>query len=163
MQYFANENSIRIFHFRQDRLAVLADKLDEIRRQANDVRTQSESLHAALLAEEWNAALALADKLLIIAPDLKLAHEARQKAWAQAGANMSDSRPHAATPAWPVSTTSEIAPKQAGIRFMLWVDAVGGFLVCLADEIWIGQAGAGNAWSTLSADPARDRNCPRGQ
>jgi hypothetical protein len=27
---------------------------------------------------------------------------------------------------------------------MLWVDAVGGFLVCLSDEIWIGQAAVGN-------------------
>lgn len=30
--------------------------------------------------------------------------------------------------------------RQAGPRFLLWVDGVGGYLVCLADEVVIGQA-----------------------
>ena len=30
--------------------------------------------------------------------------------------------------------------RQPGPRFLLWVDGVGGYLVCLADEITLGQA-----------------------
>lgn len=35
--------------------------------------------------------------------------------------------------------------KQSTGRFIVWVDAVGGFLACTADEVTIGQAIAGNA------------------
>ena len=39
---------------------------------------------------------------------------------------------------------------------MLWVDAVGGYLVCLGDEIWIGQAAPGNAIAiTIQAELSR--------
>lgn len=35
--------------------------------------------------------------------------------------------------------------KQSNGRFLVWVDAVGGFLACTADEVTIGQAIAGNS------------------
>jgi hypothetical protein len=41
-------------------------------------------------------------------------------------------------------------------RFMLWIDAVGGFLVCLADEIIIGQGASGSpAGIAIQADVSR--------
>jgi len=63
---------------------------------------------------------------------------------------MTDSRPHPETQHWPQAVVQSALgalaqSKQAiGTRFLLWVDAVGGYLVCLADEIWIGQASIGN-------------------
>lgn len=127
----------------------LAQRLAALRAQQVEIRDQSEALHRAMLAEDWNAALALADRLLAIAPDLKLARDARRKAWAQVGAKMNDSRPYADTQCWPhlSSRTEPVAGSHAtsaGTRFLLWVDGVGGFLVCLADEIWLGQAAAGS-------------------
>ena len=32
----------------------------------------------------------------------------------------------------------------SGNRFLLWIDAVGGFLVCQGDEVVLGQAAPGN-------------------
>ncbi len=122
----------------------------ELKSQQSQLRQQSEALHKAMLEKQWNEALLLADQLLALAPDYRLAREAKQKAWAQAGANMTDSRPHAETQYWPHQVVRTAAlqlatPREtAGTRFLLWVDAVGGYLVCLADEIWLGQAGAGN-------------------
>lgn len=66
-----------------------------------------------------------------------------------AGAKMADARLPSADPGRPAPATESLRPTpmkaDAGTRLMLWVDAVGGFLVCLADELWIGQAAPGNA------------------
>jgi hypothetical protein len=102
----------------------------------------------AMQSADWNTVVALADRLLAISPEYRLAREARQKAWAQVGAKVAVSRHIPHTVHWP-HASSEIAPavapqNSAGTRFLLWVDAVGGYLVCLADEIWIGQAAPGN-------------------
>jgi len=44
----------------------------------------------------------------------------------------------------------------AGDRFVLWIDAVGGFLICLADEVVLGQASPeGKADVAIHADLAR--------
>ena len=130
----------------------LCHKLEEVRSQAAEVRTQSEALHAALAAQDWQQTLTVADRLLALAPELPLAREARKKAWAKVGAKMNDAHQPVATSA----TWSVHRQEGVGTRFMLWVDAVGGFLVCLADEIWIGQAAPGNAIAVpLQAELAR--------
>jgi hypothetical protein len=41
------------------------------------------------------------------------------------------------------SKVNTVANRTPGLRFQLWVDAVGGFLVCLGDEITIGQPAPG--------------------
>jgi hypothetical protein len=38
-----------------------------------------------------------------------------------------------------------VPPSQPGSRFLLWIDAVGGFLVCAGSQIRLGQAVPGNA------------------
>ena len=35
---------------------------------------------------------------------------------------------------------SALAEQHAGRRFLLWIDGVGGYLVCLGDEVILGQA-----------------------
>lgn len=126
----------------------LSDRLALLETQQVELREQSEALHKAMQSTDWNTVLSIADRLLAISPDYRLAREARQKAWAQVGAKVADSRHVPATVHWPHTSSSEIsgrAPQpSAGTRFLLWVDAVGGYLVCLADEIWIGQSAAGN-------------------
>jgi tetratricopeptide (TPR) repeat protein len=130
----------------------LCHKLEEVRAHAAEVRTQGDALHTALAAEDWQQTLAVAERLLTLAPELSLAREARKKAKAKVGAKMNDARQPAATPsAWSAKHHDD-----AGTRFMLWVDAVGGFLVCLADEVWIGQAAPGNAIAApIQAELAR--------
>ncbi len=45
-----------------------------------------------------------------------------------------------AGPAWKRDRVHVVAKTKPGPRLLLWVDAVGGFLVCLGDEIVLGQA-----------------------
>lgn len=122
--------------------------------KAADSRRLAEELHEALLGENWTAVLAAADALLDLSPDHIQARDARRRAWAQVGLRCSDrsSGAHGANGhasqavvmnpiAEPPSTTCD---GDQG-RFLLWVDGVGGFLVCLGDEIMIGQPVPGAA------------------
>lgn len=57
-------------------------------------------------------------------------------------------------PLRPMAKVGEVGPKG---RFLLWVDAVGGYLVCLDDQIVLGRAGAdSHADVPLMADLARN-------
>jgi hypothetical protein len=123
-------------------------------------------MHAALSAENWGGVLSAADGLLAIAPGHVAAIQARRKAWKVVG--MDVTRHQAARrPLGPVSLAIDNAVGRVGRRSthhasrsgevdtvagnekvqraLLWVDAVGGFLVCLDDEISIGQPSPGNA------------------
>jgi len=50
-------------------------------------------------------------------------------------------RPSAAAERWEVISMDRFTAQKSD-RFLLWVDAVGGFWVCLADEVTLGQPGA---------------------
>jgi hypothetical protein len=134
---------------------------------AEDCRRLSAELHAALTAENWGAVLSTADALLAIAPQHVAASQARRRAWKAAGMEVTRLHIGGRRPAepWrqaarlpvalalqasrllprstrPSSRSSEVdtvAGKENPRRALLWVDAVGGFLVCLDDEIVIGQ------------------------
>lgn len=57
-------------------------------------------------------------------------------------------------PARPIARASEDGP---GGRFLLWADAVGGYLVCLEDRVILGRAGSdGSADVPLMGDLSRD-------
>jgi hypothetical protein len=135
---------------------------------AEDCRRLSAEMHSALAAENWNTVLSTADTLLAIAPQHVAAAQARRRAWKAVG--MDVTRLHAGRAAGPwrqaarlpvalaleasrllprstrrSSRSSEVdtvAGKENPRRALLWVDAVGGFLVCLDDEIAIGQPSA---------------------
>jgi hypothetical protein len=102
-----------------------------------------------LADENWSDALATADQMLQRAPDWAMPREARQKAWAQVGMRVTG--PHVspaarglAAPAQPPSRSMEPTPtRPASPRFLLWLDGVGGYLVCEGDEVMIGQPSAG--------------------
>jgi hypothetical protein len=132
---------------------------------AENCRRLSAEMHAALAAENWGAVLSTADALLAIAPQHVAAGQARRRAWKAVGMDVTrvaagraiEPRKQAAR--LPValalhgnrllprstrlsSRSSEVdtvAGKENPQRSLLWVDAVGGFLVCLDDTITIGQ------------------------
>jgi tetratricopeptide (TPR) repeat protein len=127
----------------------LQNRLSDLRQNHLRLRHESEALHQAMLAADWNRTLESADALLAIAPEYRLARDARQQAWAQVGAKTADSQPFGITQHWsqPVNSTIVEDPPDdvpLGTRFLLWVDGVGGYLVALADEVWLGQAAVGN-------------------
>jgi len=109
-------------------------------------RELTAELHRAISASLWTDALSLADELLELAPESQLARDAWRRAWAKVGTRLADSYQPNKTQEWtPSRYTRPEQPVTAGPRFLLWVDGVGGYLVCLADEIVIGQASDGNA------------------
>lgn len=126
-------------------------------------RLQGE-MHAAIAAGNWGAVLSTADALLSLAPQHTAAMQARRQAWKAVG--MDVTRMYAGrTPRGPVplavnkaairgerpsthssSRSSEddtVAGNESPQRALLWVDAVGGFLVCLDNAVAIGQPSVG--------------------
>ena len=121
-------------------------------------------MHAALTTENWSTVLSAADALLAIAPQHSAAAQARRRAWKAVG--MDVTRMYSGRlPRDPVALAVNKAPVRRGRlstrptsrssevdtvagnenpnRALLWVDAVGGFLVCLDDTIAIGQPSPG--------------------
>jgi hypothetical protein len=121
-------------------------------------------MHAALAAENWSAVLTAADALLAIAPQHAAAGQARRRAWKAVG--MDVTRAHSPRRGGHVSLQLDPAVGRGGRRStrrgsrsneedtvagsehpqraLLWIDAVGGFLVCMDDRIEIGQPSPGN-------------------
>jgi hypothetical protein len=130
-------------------LAEIAARRAEAAELAVRGRELAEALHRAQAEEDWSRTLALACELLEIAPEHAVAREARKRAWAEVGADL---HPGAAghtqhwTPTRRGHGATALAEPEArtGSRLLLWVDAVGGYLVCLENEVVLGQATPGN-------------------
>src|SRR6185436_19059712 len=135
----------------QPSLSFITDQKQLCRERGERCRLLSEPLHRSLAASDWTAVVATADSLLEFAPENQVARDARKRAWNEVGAKVTDSRAGARAPHetqhWPGGETtkkSEEPEKPRGPRFLLWIDAVGGYLVCLSDEVIIGQAFPGS-------------------
>ena len=134
--------------------------------------------------EGWPAILAAAEGLLQAVPEHPAARQARSRAWRQIGAIGPQDRglparpssavgaeirfldeptrvaasPRIAAPVRPAPAEPRPRPRQGGPegRLLLWADAIGGYLVCLNDEVVLGRAGPdGNADVPLLGDLAR--------
>ncbi len=147
-------------------VAHLHAECDRFQTAGADCQRLSADMHAALASENWGAVLTAADALLALAPQHVAAGQARRRAWKAVGMNVTQQ--HIAQPARrqvslairnsngrrgrpstrPASRSSEVdtvAGKEQPQRALLWVDAVGGFLVCLDDAISIGQPSSGES------------------
>ena len=152
-------------------LALIPERQADCRRRGEQCRVLIEQLHRAMLDEDNSQMLTLADQVLELAPENQVALEARQRAWAKVGANYPESRVLQATQMWTpsqIAASGQVTVEEAdlGTRFLLWVDGVGGYLVCLSDEIELGQADPHNAIHIpLQADVSRRhaRICRRGE
>jgi hypothetical protein len=127
-------------------------------RQTEGQRLTAE-LHARLGEQDWSAVLSAAEAMLAIAPHHEAARQARRRAWKAVGMDVTHAM-HRGNGVGQVSLdwnrmamvgrrstragarSSEVdtvngseTPKRA----LLWVDAVGGFLVCLDEQVVIGQ------------------------
>lgn len=106
-------------------------------------------LQSALAERDWATVLGRADALLALAPECPVGLTARRRAWdalqppapalgargaltAALGRRGIKMEGH--------QSTNEAAKDQ---RMLLWIDAVGGFLVCLGDEIVLGRPAEG--------------------
>jgi tetratricopeptide (TPR) repeat protein len=84
-------------------------------------------LHEAWAQEHWRDVVRLAEQILAVAPLHVEARKAQARAW-----KAIEREPKVAA-----RTPEETDPSR---RFMLWIDGVGGYLVCLAGRVTFGQA-----------------------
>jgi hypothetical protein len=141
----------------------LSDQRQRLERQGGDCQRLSAEMHAALTEQNWSAALSAADALLAIAPQHAAASQARRRAWRAVG--MDVTQPYRgrrgglvslelnrvaaragrrSTHASRSSEDDTVAGNEHPQRALLWVDAVGGFLVCLDDSVILGQPAGGD-------------------
>jgi len=152
----------------QPNLAFITDQKQLCRERGERCRLLSEQLHRALTAGDWTAAVATADSILEFAPENPVARDARKRAWNEVGAKVADSRAAGGravqeTQHWPGGSAATKTPKEdietdrpRAPRFLLWIDGVGGYLVCLGEEVIIGQAYPGTkADMAIQADISR--------
>jgi len=95
-------------------------------------------LHDATDAGRWREVVELSEGILAVAPSHTEARKARARAWQAVEPITVAVRPREEPAPAPSPHRIEEAPE----RFFLWVDGVGGYLVCLSPHITFGQAAA---------------------
>ncbi len=107
--------------------------LTELEYRQRTFATAQVQLHAALDRKDWHEVMQLAEQALSLAPQHIEARKARALAWrviepeTVAQASRRSELPRPETP-------------DAEQRFLLWIDGVGGYLVCLGSRVTLGQA-----------------------
>jgi tetratricopeptide (TPR) repeat protein len=92
-------------------------------------------LHEAANAGRWREVIELGEQVLALAPQHIEARKARTRAW------KSIEPVTIALPGPAASTNGEMLPCDGlPVRFLLWIDGVGGYLVCLGSRVTFGQA-----------------------
>ena len=113
------------------------------RERAAELRGQ---LLSALAAQNWLQVLQAAEAFLEIAPDCREVRQSRDEALRRLGVRVTAATNHA-TP----GLLDDTSPVRGALetkngsrnRFILWVDGVGGFLVCQGNVTTVGQANPG--------------------
>jgi hypothetical protein len=141
----------------------LNEESDRLASRHAECQRLTTEMHAALTTENWSAALGAADALLAIAPQHAAASQARRRAWRSVGmdvtqqyhgrrgagfvslqVNRAVQTGHRSTHASRSSEDDTVAGNEHPRRALLWVDAVGGFLVCLDNCVLLGQPSSGD-------------------
>src|SRR5262249_47027345 len=92
-------------------------------------------LHEAAEQRQWRDVVRLAEQVVALAPQHLEARKARAQAW-----RAIDPQTIPTTPRPVEQCELEPADRIKGGRFLLWIDGVGGYLVCLGTRVTIGQA-----------------------
>ncbi len=92
------------------------------------------SLHEAVQNERWQEVLDLSERVLALAPQHAEARKARTRAWKAVEPITIVNAPEQPAP------VEKVAPAAAEPQFLLWIDGVGGYLICLSSRITLGQA-----------------------
>jgi tetratricopeptide (TPR) repeat protein len=112
----------------------------EMERQRDRLAELLKQLHEATEACRWRDVLDLADQVLAIAPQHPEARRLRGLAWKSVEpATIAMPGPASGVASAPRESSEGPRPEPAQ-RFLLWIDGVGGYLVCLANRVTVGQA-----------------------
>ena len=117
---------------------VLAGFRNDLERNAQSFFGLLESLHEAIEKKQWRDVVRLSEQVLAMAPHHFEARKARARAW-----RVIDPQTVGRDPQQPATPARAAAVEPApGARFLLWIDGVGGYLVCLRNQVALGQATA---------------------
>ena len=136
----------------------LSEFVERFRDLCQQHREAHADLHAALSTDDWRQVLAAADRVLTVSPADRVARGAQKKAWQAVGLDTTQIyRPKRAAAPLPLrradrNTDHPVTDPQhdtagepsAAERYVMWVDAVGGFLVCMDNTIVLGQPSGGH-------------------
>lgn len=135
--------------------AQITERQAQLRKDAVQIQELSTRLHEAVSREAWTTVLSLAAALLELASEHPSARQARRRAWNAVGMEATQSPQR--SPGLParnrgrllnVKTTRNgassadvdtMTAREQGKRLVAWIDGVGGFLICLSDEVSLGQ------------------------
>jgi tetratricopeptide (TPR) repeat protein len=126
-----------------DRTAALdrfADDLDHHRKIFPGLLVR---LHEAAEQGQWREVVALAEQVLAIAPQHAEARKVRSRAWKAIEPVTVVYEASGGREPLVVSPTGGSRPPLADslpVRFLLWIDGVGGYLVCMGARVTFGQA-----------------------
>ena len=140
----------------------IAQRQAQLREQASRIGQLSTQLHEAVSQQSWTTVLSLAEALLELAPEHRSARQARRLAWKAVGMDATGARRRSPPTAQFVGgrlgdrlslqTTrngvrsaqmdTKTTERPPGRRIVAWIDGVGGYLICLDDEVMIGQPSA---------------------
>jgi tetratricopeptide (TPR) repeat protein len=108
------------------------NELEKRRQKFSDLQGR---LHEAADGGRWNEALDLAEQVIAAAPEHAEARKVRAQAWKAVEPITVAHRNGNGTPG---GSQTEGSPA----RLLLWIDGIGGFLVCLSPRVTLGQAAA---------------------
>lgn len=146
---------------------MIASRVSQLRNDAQEVRRLSTELHQAISENTWTEVLSRADALLELAPEHTAARQARKKAWQAVGfqapeltvdRKIGPSQQLKTTHLWKASADVDTMANSSkpGKRMLVWIDGVGAYLICFADEVSLGQpSGANGVDIPILADLSR--------
>lgn len=141
----------------------LQDRSTKLHDAAASIHQLDSQLHAALAASNWTEVLKTAESLLELAPQHSAARQARHRAWQVVGMEVTlPYKPNglAAKTPWQRSPAAQrlaestrqlarsgkvdtvINERTPGKRVVAWIDEVGAYMICMGDEIILGQPAA---------------------
>ena len=121
----------------------------DLQKQQTTLAPLLKQLRQAAEEECWRDVVSIAEKVLQVAPRHAGARQLRSQAWNQL-------QPTTVVANEPTVAIRHPGQVEGGQRLLLWIDGVGGFLVCLGDRVTLGQA-ATDSWVDvpLFADVSR--------
>jgi len=153
----------------------IAHRQKQLQRDAIEIKRLAATLHEALSNQAWTEVLTAANALLELAPEHRPARQARRQAWQEVGMNVTQPY-HGHKPAavarrrsnWlakdQLRAGSTFGPNRSaqvdtvtsnskpGKRVIAWIDEVGAFLVCLGDQLVLGQPTTSSDSGTSGAE-----------
>jgi hypothetical protein len=117
------------------RVQALEELVTDLERRLQSFSELLLQLHEVADRREWREVVRLSEQVLALAPQHVEARRVRAQAWRVLEPQTVTAAPRLAT-----VTATPPAEEEAASRFLLWIDGVGGYLVCLGNRVTIGQA-----------------------